>query len=98
MMREKDANTDTDGGYMGTGTRVTGKQVRVQRVFPKKKVTDSLLKPVPVYPFTHIYPDTNTNTGHRYGYRRYRTRVHGYGLYPTGFSKPLDAIEEPAKK
>jgi hypothetical protein len=35
---------------------------------------------VPVYP---LIP------GHRYGYCGYRTRVHRYGLYPAGFSKPL---------
>jgi hypothetical protein len=40
----------------------------------------TLLKPVPVYP---------PIPGHGYGYRGYRARVHGYGLYPAGFSKPL---------
>jgi hypothetical protein len=48
--------------------------------FPKKN-WPALLKFVPVYP---------PIPGHGYKYRGYRTRVHGYGLYPAGFSKPLD--------
>jgi hypothetical protein len=33
---------------------------------------------------------SRVGTGHRYRYREYRTRIHGYGLYP--LSKPLISL------
>jgi hypothetical protein len=59
----------------GTGGGVNGYG------FFSKKNWPALLKSVPVYP---------PIPGHGYKYRGYRTRVHGYGLYPAGFSIPLD--------
>jgi hypothetical protein len=77
-------------GYAGTGVRVrrygygrqayTGAGMRAAAGitgFFQKKNWPALLKPVPIYP---------PILRHGYGYR---ARVHGYGLYPTGFSKPL---------
>jgi hypothetical protein len=63
-------------GY-GHRRRVAGKQVRVQQVFSKKKLTgpSQTRTRVPVYP---PIPE-----------HEYRTWVHGYRLYPADFSKPL---------
>jgi hypothetical protein len=69
-----------------TGRRVNG----YNGFFPKKRWL-ALLKPVPVYPFTCLYPGTGT-AGTRHGYRWYQAWVHGYGLYPAGFSKPLNGL------
>jgi hypothetical protein len=70
------AGTSTSGGYNG--------------FFFKKKTDRPFSKP---YPFTRLYPGTGTDRGYRgytgTGTRRYGPRVHGYGLYPAGFSKPL---------
>jgi hypothetical protein len=64
------------------GRRAAGKRVRVQQVFSKKKLTG------PSQTRTHV-PVYQPILGHGYGYRGYWARVHGYGLYPAGFSKPL---------
>jgi hypothetical protein len=62
-------------GYAGTGTRVNG--YGYNGFFSKKTLPDPSQTRirVPVYP---------PIPGHGYG-----PRVHGYGLYPAGFSKPL---------
>jgi hypothetical protein len=64
-------------GYAGTGTRARVCGHGYNGFFPKKH-WPALLKPVPVYPLP--------------AYTRARVRVqrvHGYGLYPAGFSNPL---------
>jgi hypothetical protein len=73
------------GGYEGTWARVhgyAGKRVRVQRVFFQK----TLPSPSQTRTRVPVYPPIS---GHGYGYRGYGRRVHGYGLYPAGFSKQL---------
>jgi hypothetical protein len=67
-------------GYAGTGTWVNG--YRYNGFFPKKK----LIGPSQTRTRVPVYPPI---PGHGYRYRGYGPRVHGYGLYPTGFSKPL---------
>jgi hypothetical protein len=67
------ANRYNDG-YAGTGTGTMG-------FFQKKLTGPSQARTrVPVYP---------PIPGHGYKYRGYRARIHGYGLYPAVFSKPL---------
>jgi hypothetical protein len=72
-------------GYAGARVRghgYAGKRVRVQRVFSKKTLPgpSQTRTRVPVYP---------PLPGHGYEYRGYGSRVHGYGLYPAGFSIAL---------
>jgi hypothetical protein len=55
---------------------------RVQRIFSKKKRDRPFSNP---YQCTHL----PTYTRARIKYRGYRVRVHGHGLYPADFSKPL---------
>jgi hypothetical protein len=76
------ANRYNDGYEHGRRVRGRRKRVRVQRVFSKKKLTgpSQTRTRLPVYP---------PIPGHGYRYHGYRTRIHGYGLYPAGFSKPL---------
>jgi hypothetical protein len=81
-------------GYVGTvlrvravGTRVNG--YRYNGFFPKKMTGPSQTRTrISVYP---------PIPGHGYGYRGYGPRVHGYGLYPAGFSKPLHDANENAR-
>jgi hypothetical protein len=69
----------TGGGYAGMGTRVN--RYGYNGIFPKKKLTGPSQTRIRVLVYSPI-PG--------YGYRGYGPRVHGYGLYPAGFSKPLD--------
>jgi hypothetical protein len=73
------------GGYTGVGTRVAVggyNGYEYTRFFPKKKLTG----PSQTHTRVPVYPPI---LGHGYEYCGYRVRVHGYGLYPAGFSKPL---------
>jgi hypothetical protein len=65
-------------GYEGAGTGVRIRAADTTGFFQKNLTGPSQIR-------TRLPAYTRT----RYEYRGYRARIHGYRLYPTGFSKPL---------
>jgi hypothetical protein len=68
-------------GYAGTDTQIN--RYGYNRLFSKKN-WPIILKPVPVYPFTHLYLSTSTDTaGTGHGYTGTQIRIVPGGFYQT---------------